>query len=66
MERKKKKAFVAPRILQICEVMLERDLLGASKEIMRSSDVETTGHQLDERSTYEETTWTNGGNWSMD
>lgn len=30
MEMKKKKKFVVPGVLQVCEVMLEEDLLGVS------------------------------------
>ncbi len=45
MEMKKKKKFVVPGVLQVCEVMLERDLLGLSHAVQASS-VETTGHQV--------------------
>ena len=47
MEMKKKKKFVVPGVLQVCEVMLEENLLGGSKEVQfLSSGVETTGQQV--------------------
>ena len=43
MYKKKKKVFVAPRVLQIVEVLLEEDLLGGSA----MSKVEATGHEVE-------------------
>ena len=60
---KNKKEFVVPRVLQICEVMLERDLLGPSQDFMQSSNVETTGHQIEEHTTHQNSDWGNGGTW---
>lgn len=45
MEMKKKKEFVVPGVLQVCEVLLEVDLLGLSHAVQTSS-VETTGQQV--------------------
>ena len=46
MEMKNKKEFVVPRVLQVCQVALEVDLLGASKEV-RTSSVRTTGQEVE-------------------
>ena len=44
---KKKKEFVVPGVLQVCEVMLEANLLAGSNEVMAPpSAIETTGQQV--------------------
>ena len=60
---KKKKKFVVPGVLQVCEVALEGNLLGASQEFMQNSAIETTGHQIQEDNTYQRTTWGNTDTW---
>ena len=56
MELKKKKKFVVPGVLQVCEVLLERDLLGASKAATFSS-VRTTGQELETNTSHESDPW---------
>ena len=56
MELKKKKKFVVPGVLQVCEVMLEVDLLGLSKEV-RTSSIRTTGQELEANTSHESDPW---------
>ena len=60
MEMKNKKEFVVPRVLQIFEVMLEVDLLGASTDV-QYSNVETTGHKVTTETGFDSTDWTTVG-----
>ena len=60
MEMKKKKEFVVPRVLQICQVMLEADLLGASTDV-QYSNVETTGHKVTTDTSFDSNDWTTVG-----
>jgi hypothetical protein len=57
---KLRKAFISPRVLQTCEVMLETNLLGASTDV-QYSNVETTGHQVSTDITHDSTDWTTVG-----
>ena len=65
MELKKKKKFVVPGVLQVCEVLLEVDLLGLSHAVQASS-VETTGQQIQETTVHDQANWSNSGSWDLD
>ena len=60
MEMKKKKEFVVPGVLQVCEVALEGNLLGASQAV-QYSNIETTGHQVSTDTAHDGTDWTTVG-----
>ena len=54
---------VVPGVLQVWEVLLERDLLGLSKEV-RTSSIRTTGQELEANTNHETDLWsitTDGG-----
>lgn len=57
MEMKKKKKFVVPGVLQVCEVMLEENLLGASQAVQYST-VETTGQRISTDTAHDSEDWT--------
>lgn len=61
MKTQSKKLFVAPRVLQTVEVILEEDFLQGASNISR---VEATGHELEH---YKTDTQTYGnGAWTID
>ena len=59
MEMKKKKKFVVPGVLQVCEVALEGNLLGASQEqTLTNTDVQrSVGHETEAVGTYVNSPW---------
>lgn len=55
MEMKKKKEFVVPKVLQVCEVMLEEDLLTNSN--LEVSSIQSIGHETEDVNDYVGASW---------
>ena len=69
MEMKKKKKFVVPGVLQVCEVALEVDLLvGGSTDFTSTADVHITGQKTDDLfdSGYNSDQWSAGAGSDFD
>lgn len=58
---KLRKTFISPRVLETCEVALELNLLGESREVQfMSSGIETKGHEVVTGGNTVGATWSDG------